>query len=206
MSVWGTIAAVASGAGATLATGGNVAAGVAVGTAVNNATSGSTGQCPPRTADVQFLLQNISPSDRQQWLAFNPTTGGRAGGRWNVAIQNDDVNLLAFYVVGEEDCKLASDEQQLVNFFNQLLTKYRRALGQGSTPTYTTTQPTTRSQLGQIADAAVDTASAILQGGLQGAQTAATGARDAATRTTSFDPLWLVAGAAIAFAVYASTR
>lgn len=214
MSFWGTAAQVVAGAAATVGSGGNVGVGVAAAGAVGGLVSdgGGSSDCPPRTSDVGFVLQNISAADRAAWLAFNPTTGGRAGGRWNQAIDTNNINLLSSYVVGEGDCKLAADEKLLVQYFDALVAKYRRALGAPATPVYVT--PTTsgsnvRDALDQIGQDVLQTGKNILGGAVQGAAGASGSAASASGRSAAFagiDPLWLLAGVAVVGAVIFVSR
>jgi hypothetical protein len=70
MSIWGTLATVGAGVGATILTG-NPATGAAAAGAVNSLV-GSGGRCnPPSIGDVQIVLANLSPSERASWAALD---------------------------------------------------------------------------------------------------------------------------------------
>lgn len=102
MSIWGTLATVGAGVGATLASGGNVALGVAAAGAVSGSVGGGGGACvPPNVGDVQELLRVIPDSVRQAWTSLD--TGKRA---FTAAINANDAGRIVA-MVADSSCNPA---------------------------------------------------------------------------------------------------
>lgn len=141
MSIWGTVA----GIGVGIVTG-NPALGATTAGVVNSATSGgsSATSCPgQKTAEIQWLMGIISPSDRNAWMQAAGGLIGAGGIAVADKIAQNDAAGVAFDAAGGADCKVSSDAgKAFTSYTLALLNRYEQTTGLPQTPAIVT-QPGT---------------------------------------------------------------